>query len=85
MKRIADLAIPSFFGLTMEVAHLLPGDHPVLASAMIAFLGHVLAEITAGRAENVFAGLERAGNHDLEFAFAVGYRQALQINASSQP
>ena len=79
MKRIAGLAIPSFLGLTMEVAHQLPGEHAVLASAMIAFLGHVLAELTAGRAEHVLAGFERAGNHDLEFAFAVAYRQALQI------
>ncbi len=79
MKRIAGLAIPSFLGITMEVAHQLPGEHAALAAGMIAFLGHVLADLTAGRAEHVFAGLERAGNHDLEFAFAVAYRQALQI------
>jgi hypothetical protein len=72
------LAIASFLGITASVAHAMPGEHAFVAAGLLAFLGHVLADLTAGRTERVLAGFERTDNHDLEFAFAAAYRKAFE-------
>jgi formylglycine-generating enzyme required for sulfatase activity len=82
VKRIAGLGISSLLTEAAAAAeHLapkMPGEYAIVAVGLATFLSHALTRVTDGQTDAVLAGFERSENHDLEFALAAAYREALK-------
>src|SRR5271165_4701069 len=77
-KRIGGLGFSSLLTVAAAVSEHATPEHALLAAGFATFLTHVLAHFTASQAEVVLAGFEQSENHDLEFALAAAYREALK-------